>query len=58
MEEVTGLVPSMPITNCDQKPPALTADALQLGAGLDSKVPSDVPGDLTKVVAQLMQTVS
>ena len=58
VERVTGLTPSMPL-RCDQKPPALTADALQLGADFKSSSSAiDPSADLSRILNQLLQSVS
>lgn len=53
VEMATGHAPTLPLLKkTEQKLPALTADALQLGAGLDSQA------DLLMVITQLLQPVS
>ena len=51
MEAITGLTPTLPVMRSEQKPPALTADALKLGGEVESQQPD------VKEVTQLTEPV-
>ena len=51
VEAITGQAPSLPVMKAEQKPPALTADALKLGSGVESQA------DVVKPVPQPIQSV-
>jgi len=51
VEAITGLTPTLPVMRSEQKPPALTADALKLGGEVESQQPD------VKEVTQLTEPV-
>jgi len=51
VEAITGQTPTLPILKSEQKPPALTADALKLPDEVESHE------DVVKTVSQLIQPV-
>jgi len=51
VEAITGQSPTLPVVKSDQKPPALTADALKLDSAVESEV------EVVKSVTELIQMV-